>query len=392
MDRESLAPYTNREQAAVKHALLKCYLERLIMITAQRTFDRIAYIDAFAGPWKSTRDDLSDTSPGLAISTMESCRVQLARQFRRSVQFRALFVEKDPASFERLKDFTDKRSTDQIKIETINEDFAQSTNTVARWIRDDEMTFVLIDPTGWKDVIAPKVLAPLLCKARVEMLINVMWNFINLAMAHESQQENLNEIVGKRFEELPLESIEKGENFMRAYLGRLKTFADDKDAETRLRAALFPVEFPQQNRVFYYLAYVTHHAKGMITFLQESERAAKSQKEIKFVVRQQKREDKSGISDLFGDAIDPENVRDRGREWVARTKWLTLLPHINSELVVNAKVIADVAEECGCLISPLQEALRELIREGIVTNLDAKKPRPKNVVDYDKSETLKRIK
>ena len=392
MDRESLAPYTNREQAAVKHALLKCYLERLIMITAQRTFDRIAYIDAFAGPWKSARDDLSDTSPGLAISTMESCRVQLAKQFRRSVQFRALFVEKDPASFGRLKDFTDKRSTDQVKIETINEDFAQSTNTVARWIRDDEMTFVLIDPTGWKDVIAPKVLAPLLCKARVEMLINVMWNFINLAMAHESQQENLNEIVGKRFEELPLESIEKGENFMRAYLGRLKTFADDKDAETRLRAALFPVEFPQQNRVFYYLAYVTHHVKGMITFLQESERAAKSQKEIKFVVRQQKREDKSGISDLFGDAIDPENVRDRGREWVARTKWLTLLPDINSELVVNAKVIADMAEECGCLINPLQEALRELIREGIVTNLDAKKPRPKNVVDYDKSERLKRIK
>jgi hypothetical protein len=254
------------------------------------------------------------------------------------------------------------------------------------------MTFVLIDPTGWKDVIAPKVLAPLLGKPRVEMLINVMWNFINLAMGHESQQENLNEIVGKRYEELPVESIEKGETFLRAYLSRLKTFAGGNNASSRLRSALFPVEFPQQDRVFYYLAYVTHHVKGMITFLQESERAEKSQKEIKFVVRQQKREAKSGMFDMFGDVIDSENVRDYDREWVARTKWLTLLPDVDSELVVDATVIADMAEGCGCLISALQEALRALIREGIVTNLDAKKPRPKNVVDYEKSERLKRLK
>jgi hypothetical protein len=66
----------------------------------------------------------------------------------------------------------------------VNEDFSNPTETVARWICNDEMTFVLIDPTGWKDVISPKVLAPILRKTSVEMLINVMWNFINLATGH----------------------------------------------------------------------------------------------------------------------------------------------------------------------------------------------------------------
>src|SRR5689334_11818900 len=107
MDRNELVPYAGREQAWVKHFLLESYLARVIMITARSKYQHIAYIDAFAGPWKSAQEDLSDTSFSKAIEVMESCRVTLAQQFRRSVSFRALFVECDPERYARLKAFAD---------------------------------------------------------------------------------------------------------------------------------------------------------------------------------------------------------------------------------------------------------------------------------------------
>ncbi len=91
MDHRHLASYAGREQAAVKHFLVDSYLERLIMITAQAKYHRIAYVDGFAGPWKSAREDLGDTSFGRAVEVMKRCRVELARRFKRSVTFRALF-------------------------------------------------------------------------------------------------------------------------------------------------------------------------------------------------------------------------------------------------------------------------------------------------------------
>jgi three-Cys-motif partner protein len=106
--------YTDREQALVKHSLLKAYLERLIMITGQRAFSRIAFVDAFAGPWQSSQEDLSDTSFALAVTVMEACRLQLQIKFRRSVRFRALFVEKDQKAYAKLKSFTDENSTSEL--------------------------------------------------------------------------------------------------------------------------------------------------------------------------------------------------------------------------------------------------------------------------------------
>jgi three-Cys-motif partner protein len=392
MDRSKLIPYAGREQSSVKHFLLESYLARLIMITAQHAYDRVAYVDAFSGPWQSASADLSDTSFAKAIEVMEGCRAKLAQQFNRSVKFRALFVERDPEAFARLQKFAEERSTSEIEIRAINEDFAESANSVAKWIRNDEMAFVLVDPTGWKDVISPRTLAPLLRKRNVEMLINVMWNFINLASGHAHQHENLTELVGPKYQALVTEgSAGGGDNWMRAYLQQLKIAAGDSETPHRLRTAWFPVEFPYKDRVFYYLTYVTHHVKGMIVFLEESEKALKYQKEVKFVVQQLQREAESRMQDFFGDAIEPSREPGFSSEWDARQVWLMMLPAAGAEITVNETVIADMAEKCGCLISLLQGSLLRLINEGVMTNLDARRPRRKNVVDYHKVETIRRL-
>ena len=324
---------------------------------------------------------------------MESCRIEIARRFQRSISFRALFVERDPDRYAQLKEFARKRSTSKIEITALNEDFAESAASVARWIRSDEMAFVLIDPTGWKDIISPTTLAPLLRMPRVEMLINVMWNFINLAAGHANQEQNLRNIFGNEYELLAREgNAGEGQAWMRAYLNRLRMASGDATLTSRLRTAWFPVEFPDKERVFYYLTYVTHHVKGMIVFLEESAKAFRYQQEVKFVVKQKRRERASGMLDIFGDDLHPKDNIGWMPEGNARSLWLELLPAAGTEIRIGEEQIANMAERCGCLISLLQAALRELINEGVLQNQDSIRIRPKNVVDYDKGETIRRIK
>jgi three-Cys-motif partner protein len=307
------------------------------------------------------------------------------------VTFRALFVERDPERFAALKKFSDEKSTDQIEITAINEDFSESAESVARWIRDDEIAFVLVDPTGWKNIIAPATLAPLLRKRNVEMLINVMWNFINLASAHANQEQNLKSIFGNELEVLREPGI-ASEEWMRAYLGRLKSAAGDAGTASKLRTAWFPVEFPYQDRIFYYLTYVTHHVKGIIVFLEESERALEYQQKVKFVVKQQQREADSGISDFFGDDIQTADKSKGTSVAIAHNLWLSLFSEANLYVRVDEIRIAEMAEQCGCLISQLQEALKALLDSGVLENIDAKRPRAKNHVNYRKGETIHRLK
>jgi hypothetical protein len=217
-----------------------------------------------------------------------------------------------------------------------------------------------------------------------------MWNFINLASAHVRQEQNLRDVFGDDFPTLIAQGGgPRGANWMRAYLRKLRTIAGDLKSH-RLRTAWFPVEFPTQDRVFYYLTYVTHHVKGLIVFLQESERALRFQQEVKFAVRQQRREAQTGMPDMFGDELKLSETSSDS-EWMARSQWLVLLPTSGSEARVDETRIADMAEECGCLISHLQAALRGLIAGGVLQNVDARRPRPKNPVNYSRGETIRRV-
>lgn len=54
--------YIGKEQAYVKHAILKTYLQRLFMIVGQGKGPVINYVDCFAGPWQEEDQNLSNTS------------------------------------------------------------------------------------------------------------------------------------------------------------------------------------------------------------------------------------------------------------------------------------------------------------------------------------------
>jgi len=180
--------YDGREHSRVKHLVLESYLERLVMIVGQK-FDKIAYVDGFAGPWKSAKEDFSDTSFGIAYRVLRDCRQALLRKFNRQVRTRALFIEQDPASAALIR----QHAGDSTVWES---DFGQSVGKISKWIEGDEFAFVFVDPFGWKGLVTPATLAPLLRRKNTELLINVMWDHIKLATGHDEQEHNLIEMFG----------------------------------------------------------------------------------------------------------------------------------------------------------------------------------------------------
>ena len=58
--------YHGREQAFIKHELLRAYLERLFMIIGKHE-KTISYVDCFAGPWQEDTEDLEDTSIAISL-------------------------------------------------------------------------------------------------------------------------------------------------------------------------------------------------------------------------------------------------------------------------------------------------------------------------------------
>ena len=101
--------YKGREHSGVKHYLLESYLERLFMIIGQHE-RRICYVDCFSGPWKEADEDLSGTSIALSLDVMRKCHDNL-RNMSKSVEFRALFIEKGNRAFQETRCFFERKPT-----------------------------------------------------------------------------------------------------------------------------------------------------------------------------------------------------------------------------------------------------------------------------------------
>ena len=76
MPKVELADYAGREQAYVKHRLLAEYLPPLAYKVGS-VWNSIVYVDAFSGPWKTSRPDYADSSFAIAINTLRGAQAGL---------------------------------------------------------------------------------------------------------------------------------------------------------------------------------------------------------------------------------------------------------------------------------------------------------------------------
>lgn len=345
------------------------------MIIGQKK-GQIAFIDCFAGPWLSQSPDLSDTSPGIALQTMRECREALAK-IGHHVRMRALFVEAEKDRCEQLQAFLQEHSTEHVTGEVRCQTFQSDVRGLAEWIAPREFAFVFVDPFGWKKVIAPATLAPLLRRPNTELLINFMSNFIRLAAAHANQTENLVEILGEDYEELD----DQGR------VDRYRQKVSDAGAVPslpRVRTASLQIDHAQRDAAVYYMVYTTRNATGLLTFLEQAEKTDEKQR----VERHQRRLDSKGHGDLFGakSLVLPRLVRRCPRD-----AWLQSFPEVGVPVEFSAERMADVAERAGCSITALYKAGLQLMQEGILKNCDAKGRRTAKPVHWRTREHLVRL-
>ena len=91
------------------------------------------------------------------------------------LKFRALYIENDPIAYKRLETFVAEQHDVNISVESKHGEFTALIDEIRQWAQGG-FTFFFIDPKGWKGIVAPTTLTPLLEIPNSEFLINLMYD------------------------------------------------------------------------------------------------------------------------------------------------------------------------------------------------------------------------
>jgi len=256
--------YQGREQAYVKHVFLERYLERLVHKTASR-YDRIVYVDGFAGPWQSANEQFQDTSFGIALRALRQAKATWKTNGR-EVKMSAYLVEQDSAAYDRLAGVATRYP--DVEVKTFHHDFLKALPAILEIIPSQAFAFFFIDPKGWRFRLHD--LAKMLQRDHSEVIFNFMFDFINRAASMKDS------------------AIEQGVDELIPYGGWRKKLeqAEERGATSEDRKAILVDAFgeslakigsynyvaettvlkPLSDRALYCLCYATRHPKGIEVF------------------------------------------------------------------------------------------------------------------------------
>lgn len=375
--------YQGREQAYIKHELLKAYLEKLFLIIGMSSgrlgITEICYVDCFAGPWSAENESLSDTSIGVSLRILDKCHKEL-KSHGLKLQFRALYVEKEDAAFARLEKFLSARTPPEITANPLHGDFVALRDDILNWCGTGSFAFFFIDPTGWKEIAVP-ILKPLLQRRQSEFLINFMYDFVARTVSMADWKEEMATLLGTAVEIGDRHGQQREKFLLNIYRGNLKQQVAP-GGRLPPRSAHVRVLDRKKERPKYHLVYVTSHPRGIIEFMQISEELELVQKRVRATTRQFERIKKSGQHELFreGELVDSEaGNADSG---TMEQYWLKYLS--GGERRVTEGEFADLLEETDWFPGDFQRALGRLIDSGRVRNLDAPRKRPKRPLHWER--------
>ena len=172
-----------------KHAILQRYLQAWIPILT-RKFERVLYIDGFAGPGLYSKGE-----PGSPIIALETA---LARKDQIQANVFFYFVEKEKDRAEMLKlVLNDIEIPQTFHVKVINGPFEEAFAKINNQHKAQRYlpTFAFIDPFGWKGVPFDAV-ARILSRTSCEVLVTFMYEEINRFIGHQDQVGNFNRFFG----------------------------------------------------------------------------------------------------------------------------------------------------------------------------------------------------
>lgn len=384
-DSRSVVPdqYQGREQAYIKHRLLEGYLEKLFLIigsSARRlNLTEICYVDCFAGPWSSESDDLSDTSIGISLRILKKCQDSL-RARAISVKFRALYVEKDKASFQRLEKFLREKVPADIQAKALNGDFVDLRSKILEWCDESAFVFFFIDPKGWSPV-SINTLRPMLRRRRSEFLINFMYDFVNRTASMADWKNEISELLGESVDAAGLSPESREKLLLSTYRKNLKGELPP-DAQWKPRSGYVRVLDRSKERPKYHLVYLTTHPRGVVEFMEISEGIDQIQKQVRASTKSAVRSAKTGMDDMFGSETFVDDKGGHADETAVLQYWRDLLAGGGARLI-GEEEFANMLEETNWFPGDFQRALNLLVNAAEVENLDAKGKRPKKPLHWD---------
>lgn len=379
--------YEGHEHSAVKHTLLKGYLEKLLFIKGETGTQEITYVDCFAGPYNDESEDIQATSIAISLDILKKVREALAARGK-YIRFRAIYVEEDDARYVRLKAHLESKCPSGIQPFPIHGDYAKKVDEILQKCGNNSFVFFFIDPFGWTDVGIPR-LGKLLKRPKSEFLITFMYEDFNRFVAKTGLRQQVSELLGalseedfQKFSYLQPKGREKF--IVHKYCEQIMAAMGPDDAR-RSRTYSAVVKNRGKERTKYHLVYGTRHPKGIIEFAEQSDKA----KLVERVVRIQVKQNASPIGSLFTPEEEADLLSDATIDLdEVKNYWLTKLS--DQPAIFDEARLADMLEETGWLISNFEDAFMALRSEGKAENMDAKGKRSKHPIYFDKRERLRR--
>ncbi len=334
-------PYEGREQAEVKHAVLRRYLQRLAFKVGNFQPDTtLNYIDGFSGPWDAVQDDQGDSSPAIAMAELAKAQKGLAElPSPKSMTVRAMFVERDPAAFQRLTNLCKSAQVDAVPHHGEFETYVADAVRFAAH-GSHPFAFVFIDPTGWTGFGLQRI-QPLLQVRPSEVLINFMWGHIGRFIDDEgsSAETSFDDLLGEdaskyRARWKGLEGLDREDAVVRTYCERVRAVGGFDHCVNTV------IVNPVVDRTHYHLVFATRNLVGLTTFREIERKAMDLQQGVRADAKRRKRQ-ASGQMDLFGAAemdsgyFHSLRLRYQGK---ARAAVLEALPKVGWEVAYEALV------------------------------------------------------
>jgi len=299
--------YQNREQTYVKHLFLDSYLDRVAHVTLAKPsgWNEFTYIDGFSGPWKTQSEDFNDTSVHIALSKLRQVRQNLV-DARRNVHFRAIFVERDKAAYEKLKAVTSQFR--DIEVITHCGDFHEVAADCAHEA-SNSFSLAFIDPTSY--AIDLGRMSPLF-RLRGEVIINFMYAFLRRFMDNPDYESSLRKTFASETWRADIESAHETMPIEEAVVD---VFTDAvRRTGNHRHVTSTRIIWPSADRTYFYLVYATNHWRGLAEFRTVEGKMAPIQELVRSEQRASARSEKFQMDDLFSPTLEsPESTDLRRR-------------------------------------------------------------------------------
>ena len=289
MSRIDLSHYQGREPTYIKHCLLERYLPDWVYKVGP-SWNSIAYIDGFAGPWQTTTPDHSDSSFGIAVDILRRSQIGL-RKRSHPLHVNCVLVDQDKVAFTQLERFARQNTREQFDVHALEGDFVSNIPTIESLLRKSSLNtfrFVFLDPKGWANIPMLK-LQPFLQSRSCEVLINLMTRHIMRFLDEPDREVSYHNLFGRPEVLTALRDLRKAPPFVRAEHA-VREYGKSLHMLCKFKYVSSAVVLePNQESIRYFLVYASNHPRGIEVFKTAENQAAKIQEIVRDETRIERR-------------------------------------------------------------------------------------------------------